>query len=157
MKIVTASRLLREAADVLEPIRDDVVVIGALAVQIALDGHDVALAVTRDVDAGVATDAVGRVVEQLERSGLRRSELPHEQGFTWIRGDLKVQLLRPFHPFPPKPAVGPARQQPHSRVGATPRPRCAPRRSRPRSLLGGESCSARRVEGRRVLPHAAVG
>jgi hypothetical protein len=106
VRTVTATPLLREAAEVLEPIRDVVVVIGALAVQIALDGSDVALAVTRDVDAGVATDAVGLVVTHLERSGLRRSESPHERAFTWIRGDLKVQLLRPFHPFPPGPARG---------------------------------------------------
>jgi hypothetical protein len=106
VRIVTPTPLLREAAEVLEPIRSDVVVIGALAVQIALDGQDVVLAATRDVDAGVATDAVGRVVAQLERSGLRRSDLPHEQAFTWVRPGLKVQLLRPFHPFPPEPARG---------------------------------------------------
>jgi hypothetical protein len=98
--------LLRDAAEVLDPIRDDIVVIGALAVQIALDGHDVALAVTRDVDAGVATAAVESVVAHLEERGLRRSELPHERAFTWVRDDLKVQLLRPFHPFPKGLAQG---------------------------------------------------
>jgi hypothetical protein len=31
---------------------------------------------------------------------------PHERGFTWGRGDLKVQLVRTLHPFPP-PATNP--------------------------------------------------
>lgn len=39
---------MREAAEVLAPVRDDVVVIGAIAVQIALDGHSAALTPTRD-------------------------------------------------------------------------------------------------------------
>jgi hypothetical protein len=48
------------------------------------------------VDAGVATDAVERVVAHLEDRGLRPSELPHERSFTgsrirsrsssWVRG-----------------------------------------------------------------------
>lgn len=98
--------MLRDVAAILEPIQDDVVVIGALAVQIALDGHDVALTPTRDVDAGVATDAVDRVVIHLEGSGLRRSEEPHERSFTWVKEELKVQLIRPFHPFPKGAADG---------------------------------------------------
>lgn len=106
MKIVTPTALLLEAADVLAPIRDDVVVIGAIAVQVALDGHDVSLTATRDVDVGVATDAVGHVVAHLEARGLQRSDVSHEQSFTWVKGDLKVQLLRPFHPFPKGVAQG---------------------------------------------------
>lgn len=106
MRVVAPTRLLVEAAAILEPIRDDVVVIGALAVQIALDGHDVALAATRDIDAGVETEAVDRVVAHLEGSDLRPSELPHERSFTWVKGDVKVQLLRPFHPFPKGAASG---------------------------------------------------
>jgi hypothetical protein len=43
VRVVAPNRLLEGAAAILEPIRDEVVVIGALAVQIALDGHDVAL------------------------------------------------------------------------------------------------------------------
>jgi hypothetical protein len=35
---------------------------------------------------------------------MSRSELPHEGAFTWVRGDLKVQIVRPFHPFPRPPA-----------------------------------------------------
>lgn len=106
MKVVASTPLLRDAAAILDPIRDEVVVIGALAVQIALDGHDVALTPTRDVDAGVDTAAVERVVAHLEASDLRRSELPHERAFTWVKQDLKVQLLRPFHPFPKGAAEG---------------------------------------------------
>ena len=106
MKVVSPTRLLSDAAAILEPIRDEVVVIGALAVQIALDGRDVALTPTRDIDAGVSTEAVDRVVAHLEESGLRHSELPHERSFTWVKGDIKVQLLRPFHPFPKGAATG---------------------------------------------------
>jgi hypothetical protein len=106
VKVIAPTRLLVEAATVLEPIRDEVVVIGALAVQIALDGHDVALTPTGDVDAGVETEAVDRVVAHLEKSGLRRSAVTHERSFTWVKDDLKVQLLRPFHPFPKGAASG---------------------------------------------------
>jgi len=49
---------------------------------------------------------VQRVVEQLEASGLTRSDVSHERAFTWVRGDLKVQLLRPFDPFPQGSAKG---------------------------------------------------
>ena len=80
--------------------------VGALAVYIALDGHDVALTPTSDIDTGVATEAVDRVVAHLEKSGLRQSELPHERSFTWLKGDVKVQLIRPFHPFPKGAARG---------------------------------------------------
>lgn len=106
MRTVRPTPLLRDAAEVLDPIRDDVVVIGALAVQVALDGHNVVLAATRDVDAAVETAVVDGVVAHLMARGLRPSELPHERAFTWVRRDLKVQLLRPFHPFPKGPARG---------------------------------------------------
>jgi hypothetical protein len=118
VRVVHPSELMREAAVVLEPVRDDIVIIGAVAVQIALDGHQVALAATRDIDvaltltptrdidAGVKTDAVHRVVARLEEIGLRRSDVPHEHSFTWVKGDLKVQLLRPFDPFPKGSANG---------------------------------------------------
>jgi hypothetical protein len=106
VKIVAPSRLMREAAEVLDPVREEIVVIGAVAVQVALDGHDAMLTPTRDLDAGVATDAVPRVVARLQECGLERSELSHERSFTWVKGDLKVQLLRPFHPFPKGPAQG---------------------------------------------------
>lgn len=106
MRVVAPTPLLQGAAAILEPIREEVVVIGALAVHIALDGHDVALTPTSDIDAGVATDAVDRVVAHLEENGLRQSRLPHERSFTWVRDDVKVQLLRPFHPFPKGAARG---------------------------------------------------
>ncbi|MDP2713157.1 MAG: hypothetical protein Q8O56_18250 [Solirubrobacteraceae bacterium] len=101
MKIVTPDPLLRFAADALAAVRDDIVVIGASAVRVALHGRDVALSPTRDVDAGTRTEDVDRVVAALEAAGLTRSPEPHEHAFTWIRDDhLKVQLIRPFHPFP---------------------------------------------------------
>lgn len=106
MNVVRPNRILREAAAVLGPVREDLVVIGAVAVQVALDGHDVPLTPTRDVDAGVRHDAIERVVAHLEANGLQRSELPHERSFTWVKGELKVQLLRQFHPFPKGPARG---------------------------------------------------
>lgn len=106
MRIVAPTPLLAEAAAILESIRDEVIVIGALAVQIALDGHDVAITPTSDIDAGVKTAAAERVVAHLEESGLRQSEVPHERSFTWVKGDVKVQLLRPFHPFPKGAAHG---------------------------------------------------
>jgi hypothetical protein len=42
----------------------------------------------------------------LEEQGLRRSEIPHEKAFTWVKDDVKVQLIRPFHPFPKGAAKG---------------------------------------------------
>ena len=100
MKVVRPDSLLREAADVLAPVRDDVVVIGATAVQIALAGREAAVTPTRDIDAGTRTEAVDRIVARLEQAGMTRSTEPHESGFTWVRGTLKVQLIRPYHPFP---------------------------------------------------------
>jgi hypothetical protein len=72
-----------EAAAVLEPVRDELVIIGAEAIQVALDGQDVALTPTRDIDAGIDSTAVDRVVGQLEASGLTPSDVPHERSFTW--------------------------------------------------------------------------
>jgi len=56
---------------------------------------------TRDVDLAVETAQAEAVIVALEGAGLAQSAEPHEQGFTWVRGDLKIQLMRPFHPFPP--------------------------------------------------------
>lgn len=39
MKVLAPSNLLRDAADVLAPLHDDVVVIGAAAVEVALAGR----------------------------------------------------------------------------------------------------------------------
>ncbi len=109
MKVITPTSLLAEAADVLAPVRDEVVVIGAAALQAALaesatlaaatrDVDIVAITPTRDVDVVVPTDRAAAVVAHLEQADMRRSEVDHERSFTWARGDLKVQLVRTFHP-----------------------------------------------------------
>ena len=92
MKVIRPDSLLCEAADVLASVRDDVVVIGATAVQVALAGRDVVVTPTRDIDAGTRTEVVDRIVAELEQAGMTRSTEPHENGFTWVRGTLKVQL-----------------------------------------------------------------
>lgn len=104
MRVIAPSRLARDAAEVLAPVRDQVVVIGALAVEIALAGHEVLLTPSGDIDAGTAAADAAEVVAHLEAAGLRASEEPHERGFTWTKDGVKVQLIRPFHPFPPPPA-----------------------------------------------------
>lgn len=107
VKVVTPTRLLAEAAEVLGAVRDDVVVIGAAALEVALaDAPLVAITPTRDVDVVVSVDRAADVVSHLEAADLRRSDVPYERGFTWVRGDLKVQLVRAFHPFPKPPAKG---------------------------------------------------
>jgi hypothetical protein len=106
VRVVNPSPLLRDGAGILQPVCNDVTLIGALAVQIALDGHDVALTPTGDVDAGTAVEHAAGVVEHLEGAGLRRSDEPHERSFTWVGANLKVQLVRSFHPFAKPPAQG---------------------------------------------------
>lgn len=106
MKVVSPTRLLAEAADVLGPIRDYAVVIGATALEVALsDARSAVITPTRDVDVVVPADRAREVVDHLEASGLRRSDVAHERAFTWVRGELKVQLVRSFHPFPKPPAT----------------------------------------------------
>jgi hypothetical protein len=100
VRVVTPSRLLAEAADVLAPVRNEVVVVGAAALEVALAEAASVITPTRDVDVIVPVDLVHQVVAHLEAADLRPSEAPHERGFTWTRGDLKVQLVRTFHPFP---------------------------------------------------------
>jgi hypothetical protein len=104
--VVAPSRLARDAAEVLGPVRDQVVVIGALAVEVALEGHDVLLTPSGDIDAGTDTADAAEVISHLEAAGLRRSSEPHERAFTWTKDDVKVQLIRPFHPFPKPPVAG---------------------------------------------------
>ena len=107
MKLIDPDPLLRAAADALAPVRDDVVVIGASAIRVALHGREVPVSPTSDVDAGTTVEAAERVVAALEDAGLTRSPEAHERSFTWVRGDdLKVQLIRPFHPFPKGAARG---------------------------------------------------
>lgn len=50
MRVVAPNQLARDAAEILQSVRDLTTVIGALAVQVALDGHDVALTPSTDID-----------------------------------------------------------------------------------------------------------
>ncbi len=104
MKVVRPSRMLAEAAEVLGPVRDNVVVVGATALEVALSGSEAGITPTRDVDVVVPVERAADVVRHLENADLRRSEVLHEAAFTWVRGDLKVQLVRTYHPFPKPPA-----------------------------------------------------
>lgn len=106
MKVVQPTPLVAEAADVLAAIRDDVVVIGAAALEVALSDADTFVTPTRDVDVVVPTEHVAGVVRELESAGLEPSSEAHETRFTWVRDELKVQLVRTFHPFPKGPARG---------------------------------------------------
>ena len=136
---------MREAAEVLAPVRDDVIVIGAVAVQVALDGHAVALTPTRDVDGAVKTDRIDAVVAQLKAAELQPSALPHERGFTWVKGDLKVQLLRPYHPFPKGAAKGLPISNLIPETRSIPSPRSVRRPFRGTPLLVGDCGSAGRA------------
>lgn len=110
-------RLLSEAADVLAEVRNEVVVVGAAALEVALaeaaidpltptrDLDLVVITPTRDADVVVPVDRAGEIVSLLEAASLERSDVPHESPFTWVRGDLKIQLVRTFHPFPKPPAT----------------------------------------------------
>lgn len=126
MKVVDPSPLLTEAADVLDPVRDEVVVVGAAALEVALDKAVASITPTRDVDVVVGVKEATAVVRQLEDANLSESEADHERGFTWVRGDLKVQLMRGFHPFPPgrsrklpaNPAAESARSDEHRELVA---------------------------------------
>lgn len=100
MKVVDPSRLAAEAADLLRPFRDEVVVIGAVAVEIAVAEAQPLLTPTRDVDVVVPVPRADDVIAALEAAEFDRSDVEYERGFTWERGDIKVQLVRPFHPFP---------------------------------------------------------
>jgi hypothetical protein len=105
VKIIEPSPLLGEAADVLAAVRGDVVVVGAVALEVALAGQStMVITPTRDIDVVVSVERAGEVVALLEAADLRRSDVDYERGFTWVRGDLKVQLVRAFHPFPKPPA-----------------------------------------------------
>lgn len=106
MKVVDPSDLLREAAEALAGVRDDVVIVGAVAIEVALHGAPAAITPTRDVDLVVDAPNVEKVVKQLEAARLTPSELDFEKGFTWVRDDLKVQLIRGFHPFPQGRSAG---------------------------------------------------
>lgn len=102
MKVVEPTRLMVEAAHVLEPIIEDVVVIGAVAVEVALAGKQLPLTPTRDIDLAVGARDPTPVIRHLQDSGLVPSEAEGERGFSWVRGDLRVQLLA--RPGPPRMA-----------------------------------------------------
>jgi hypothetical protein len=106
VKVITPTRLVAEAADVLGEFCDSVTVVGAAAIEVALSGSGVAITPTRDVDVVVRMSDAEAVVSALEADGMQRSEIAHERPFTWVRGDLKVQLVRTFHPFPSHVAKG---------------------------------------------------
>lgn len=106
MKVVEPSNLLREAARALRPVQDEVVVVGAAAIEVALHGVPALITPTRDVDVVVDTVAVDTVVRQLEAAALVPSQVDYERGFTWVRDDLKVQLIRGYHPFPQGASTG---------------------------------------------------
>jgi len=105
VKVLAPTRLLAEAADVLAEVRDDVVVVGAAALEVALaEQNSAVITPTRDIDVVVPVANVAEVIARLEAADMHRSDVDHERSFTWIRGDLKVQLVRSFHPFPKGPA-----------------------------------------------------
>jgi hypothetical protein len=63
VKVVAPTQLLAEAADVLASVRDDVVVVGAAALEVALaDAVVEAITPTRDVDVVVPTERAAEVV-----------------------------------------------------------------------------------------------
>lgn len=86
---------MRGAADVLHGVASEVVVIGAVALEAALSGYDARSAATTDVDGAVTITSAPTVIAHIERAGLKPSDEPHERGFTWVRGSLKIQLIRP--------------------------------------------------------------
>jgi hypothetical protein len=100
VKVVRPSRLLEEAAHTLREVKDEVVVVGAAAIEVALHAVPATITPTRDVDLVVNAIDVDAVVRHLEEADLRPSTIEYERNFTWVRGDFKVQLIRGFHPFP---------------------------------------------------------
>ena len=86
---------MRDAAEVLADASSQVVVIGAVALEAALAGRDARSAATTDVDCAVTVESAPQVIDHLEGAGMKRSDVPHERPFTWVRNGLKVQLIRP--------------------------------------------------------------
>jgi hypothetical protein len=104
VKVVKPSPLLAEAAEVLAPVRDAVVIVGAAALEVALHGKPALVTPTRDVDVVVPVERAAEIIKHLTDAEMHPSQEPHERGFTWVRGDLKVQLVRTYHPFAKPPA-----------------------------------------------------
>jgi len=105
VRVIHPSALVADAADALGAVRDEVVVVGAAAVEVALAQTRAVVTPTRDVDLVVAVEQVEAVLRHLEDQRFRPSTRPHERGFTWVRDDLSIQLVRSFHPFPRGPAA----------------------------------------------------
>jgi hypothetical protein len=106
VKVVEPSPLMRKAADVLRGVSEEVVVIGALALEAALSERDARSAATTDLDGAVKIGSAAAVISHLEDAGLEPSEEPHERGFTWVRDGLKIQLVRPPAPVRSPPVSG---------------------------------------------------
>jgi hypothetical protein len=77
VKVITPTRLVAEAADVLGEFRGSVVVVGAAAIEVALSGAGVAITPTRDVDVVVQMADAEAIVMALEADGMQRSDVPH--------------------------------------------------------------------------------
>jgi hypothetical protein len=105
VRVVRPTALVADAADVLGAVRDDVVVVGAAAVEIVLARTRAVVTPTLDIDLVVTAEQAEAVVRHLEDERFRPSVRPHERGFTWVRDELSVQLVRSFHPFPRGPAA----------------------------------------------------
>ncbi|HEV2773028.1 MAG TPA: hypothetical protein VGV57_09430 [Thermoleophilaceae bacterium] len=95
MKVLEPTALMRQAADVLDGVTSEVVVIGAVALEVALAGRQARSAATLDVDGAVSIASAPAVIARLEEAGLKASKEPRERGFTWLREGLKIQLIRP--------------------------------------------------------------
>jgi len=103
VRIVHPDSLMTEASEVLAPVVDRAVVIGAVAMRVILSGwpadagdrqHVTTLiAPTRDVDLAVGWPDAHAIVSTMEKAGLEPSEEPGERGFTWAKGDFKIQLV----------------------------------------------------------------
>lgn len=98
MKVVEPSRLMQEAADALEPIRDEVVVIGAIALEAALAGRDARSAATTDVDCAVDMGSAAAVISALEDAGLYREPVAFQgrpdQHRLWVARPAAVMALK---------------------------------------------------------------
>jgi hypothetical protein len=62
VKVLRPTQMLAEAAEVLRPVRDDVVVVGATALEVALSDSRVGITLTRDVDVVVPVERAAEVV-----------------------------------------------------------------------------------------------
>jgi DNA-binding NarL/FixJ family response regulator len=79
---------------VLGEVLDDVVVIGAAALEVALAGESsVVITPTRDVDVVVPVERAADIVSHLEAKDMRRSEIAHARAFTWRAPEIASELF----------------------------------------------------------------